>query len=330
MDNLLFAPHQNRARVAPCTKKRFILYARKSTDDATRQARSTGDQIAELTELARRENLNVIDVLIEKQTAKKPGRPIFNSMLDRIEKGEASGILAWHPDRLARNSVDGGRIIYLVDNGVIRDLRFPTFTFEPSSSGKFMLSIMLGYSKYYVDNLSENIKRGMRQKAKNGIFPTMPPIGYLNDRLARTVYLDQERAPLIRKAFELHSTGEYTLDRLMKAITDLGLLNRQGHPLSRTQFHRLLQNPMYCGIIRFSGEDHEGKHEPIVPKALFDKVQIVIRPKDQGEGRTEVIYLPRHVSMRRMRSVHNGRKPKGAHVPAMHEEDRTMFTTVPS
>ncbi|KKR39121.1 MAG: Recombinase [Parcubacteria group bacterium GW2011_GWC2_40_31] len=82
--------------------------------------------------------------------AEKPGRPIFAEMLKRIEAGEATGILAWHPDRLARNSVDGGKIIYLVDTGVIKELKFPTFWFDPTPQGKFMLSIAFGQSKYYI------------------------------------------------------------------------------------------------------------------------------------------------------------------------------------
>src|SRR6185437_9896105 len=99
------------------TTSKFFIYARKSTDDADRQLRSIEDQLAETRELAAKHNLDVVDVLLEKQSAKKPGRPIFNQMLERIEKGEASGIIAWHPDRLARNMLDGGRIIHMVDTG---------------------------------------------------------------------------------------------------------------------------------------------------------------------------------------------------------------------
>jgi DNA invertase Pin-like site-specific DNA recombinase len=255
------------------TTTKFIIYARKSTDDLSRQVRSIDDQIAELRELAKREKLSTIDVLIEKQTAKAPGRPVFNSMLSRIENGEASGILAWHPDRLARNSLDGGRIIYLVDTGKIAALKFPTFTFDPSPSGKFMLSIMFGQSKYYVDNLSENIKRGQRQKLRNGIWPLLAPVGYLNDRTTRTIYPDPNRGPLIRKAFELYATGEYTIDRLVETVNALGLVGRKGEYLSRAHYHRILQHPIYCGIIRYSGEQYEGKHEPIITKQLFDAVQ---------------------------------------------------------
>jgi DNA invertase Pin-like site-specific DNA recombinase len=129
--------------------KKFFIYARKSTDSEDRQVRSIQDQIAELKELAKKENLEIVDILIEKQTAKKPGRPVFAEMLKRIEAGEAEGIVAWHPDRLARNSIDGGKIIYLIDTGKISTLKFPTFWFENTPQGKFMLSIAFGQSKYY-------------------------------------------------------------------------------------------------------------------------------------------------------------------------------------
>jgi len=263
---------------------KFFLYARKSTDDLSRQVRSIDDQIAELRELAKREGLSITDTLIEKQTAKVPGRPVFNAMLDRIEKGEATGILAWHPDRLARNSLDGGRLIHLVDARKITDLKFCTFVFEPSASGKFMLAIMFGQSKYYVDNLSENIKRGHRQKVKNGVWPMVAPVGYLNDKATRGIVPDPHRAPLIRTAFELYATGDYTLDRLTGVMNDLELVNRYGDPIRRNQFHRILQNPIYCGIIRHCGEDHEGKHEPLVSKKLFDDVQAIIGNRSRATG----------------------------------------------
>jgi DNA invertase Pin-like site-specific DNA recombinase len=122
---------------------KFFLYARKSTDVEDKQARSIEDQIAELRAYAKQENLEIAEIFIEKQSAKIPGRPIFNEMIKRIENGEADGILAWHPDRLARNSVDGGRLIFLLDTGKLADLKFPTFWFEPTPQGKFMLNIPL-------------------------------------------------------------------------------------------------------------------------------------------------------------------------------------------
>jgi len=151
--------------------QKFFLYARKSTDVEDKQVLSIEAQLAELREFAKREELLILEELIEKQSAKIPGRPIFNLMIERIEKGEASGILAWNPDRLARNSIDGGRIIYLIDTGKIKSLKFPTFWFEPTPQGKFMLAISFGQSKYYVDSLSENTKRGLRQKVRRGEYP---------------------------------------------------------------------------------------------------------------------------------------------------------------
>ena len=263
--------------------KKFFLYARKSTDSEDRQVRSIADQIAELKDLAKKENIEIVDILIEKQTAKAPGRPVLAEMLKRIESGEAMGILAWHPDRLARNSVDGGQIIYLVDTGVIKELKFPTFWFDPTPQGKFMLSIAFGQSKYYIDNLSENIKRGHRQKLKNGLWPQMAPLGYLNDKTTKLVYVDENKATLIKKTFETYATGQHTLKELRNIINELGLLGVKGKLLSVSNYQYLLQNPFYYGLIRYNGEYFEGKHEAIITKKLFDEVQLVMKQKSKPQ-----------------------------------------------
>jgi DNA invertase Pin-like site-specific DNA recombinase len=202
--------------------KKFFVYARKSTDDKDRQVRSIADQLSELQEIAKKENLEIVDIFVEKQTAKLPGRPIFGEMITRLEAGEAQGILAWHPDRLARNSIDGGRVIYLVDTGQIQELKFPTFWFDPTPQGKFMLSIAFSQSKYYVDNLSENIKRGQRNKVKNGIWPQSAPIGYINDNITKTLFVDEVKSPLIKQVFETYAQGGYTLKRLRDSFNALG------------------------------------------------------------------------------------------------------------
>ena len=268
------------------SEKKYFIYTRKSTDTEDRQVRSLADQLSELRELAKKERLEVVDTFIEKQTAKVPGRPVLAEMLERIEKGEASGILAWHPDRLARNSVDGGKIIYLVDTGMITDLKFPTFWFDSTPQGKFMLSIAFGQSKYYVDNLSENVKRGFRQKLKNGIWPQKAPIGYLNDKKTKLITIDPEKAPLIKKAFEAYATGNYTLSGLRKAMGDLGLTGHKGRDLSISNYQYLLKNHLYYGLIYFHAEFWEGKHEPIITKKLYDQVQEVMthKSKPQHDG----------------------------------------------
>lgn len=189
--------------------QKFFLYARKSTDVEDKQVLSIEAQLAELREYAAREKLLVIEELVEKQSAKIPGRPIFNEMIDRIEKDEASGIVSWHPDRLARNSVDGGKLIYLVDTGKIKALKFPQFWFESTPQGKFMLNIAFGQSKYFVDSLSENTKRGLCQKVRRGELPSLAPVGYLNDPRTKTIVVDRKKAPVIIQSFEMFATGSY-------------------------------------------------------------------------------------------------------------------------
>ena len=211
---------------------KYFLYIRKSTDEDDRQVLSLEAQETELREFAEKERLTIIDTFRESQTAKEPGRPIFNKMLERIEKGEADGILAWHPDRLARNSVDGGKIIFLIDSEKIKSLKFPTFWFEATPQGKFMLNIAFGQSKYFVDNLSENTKRGLRQKLRRGELPGPAPLGYLNDLRTHTIVKDPERFRLVRKIFELYATGNYSLKDLRKFTISAGLFSRSGNKLS--------------------------------------------------------------------------------------------------
>ncbi len=255
---------------------RYFLYARKSTDDEDRQILSIEAQLVELRQLATRDKLHVVKELVEARTAKKPGRPIFNDMLLQIERGAADGILAWHPDRLARNSVDGGKIIYSVDQGIIKSLLFPTYRFDDNAQGKFMLSIAFGQSKYYIDALSENIKRGIRLKLSKGIWPQWAPIGYLNDPKTRGIIKDEGKAPFIAKSFALYSTGQYTLQQLRDKINSAGMRGRRGIPLSPWQYQRILSNPLYYGVFRYNGEVYEGTHEPIITKKLFDRCQEVM------------------------------------------------------
>ena len=260
---------------------KLFLYIRKSTDDEDRQILSLEAQKAELNEFALKENLDIVGTFEESQTAKEPGRPIFNEMLEQIEKGYAQGILAWHPDRLARNSVDGGKIIYLVDTEKIKKLKFPSFWFENTPQGKFMLQIAFGQSKYYVDNLSENVKRGIRQKLRRGEWPGLAPIGYLNELRTHTLIKDPERFNLVKKLFEIYATEKRSLKDLQKMITSAGLLTRRGRPLSIAVIQHILQNPIYYGVFRYYGELHQGKHKPMISKKLFDKVQKVMANKSK-------------------------------------------------
>ena len=256
--------------------EKYILYARKSTDVEDKQVLSIEAQLVELRAYARNENLQIIDELIEKQSAKIPGRKIFGAMLKQVEAGEASGIIAWHPDRLARNSIDGGQIIYLLDQTRLNSLKFPSFWFENTSQGKFMLSIAFGQSKYYVDNLSENTKRGLRQKVRRGEMPGRAPLGYINDIRTKTVIVDKRRSPFVIEAFELYAKDKSRLQDIADFLFSEGVKTKGNKPLKKDQITKMLTNPFYYGHFRYAGEVFEGKHTPIISKKLFDDVQKVI------------------------------------------------------
>lgn len=216
-------------------KPTFFLYARKSTDVEDKQVLSIEAQLAELRSFAKLEGLEIGEEFVEKKSAKMPGRPIFNDMMNRLERREAAGIIAWHPDRLARNSVDGGRVVYLLDCEHISMLKFPTFWFENTSQGKFMLSIAFGQSKYYVDSLSENTKRGLRQKVRRGEYPGLAPMGYINDSRTKTVVIHKNKAPAITAAFEYYAEGEHRLEDVANFLAKRGIKARGGKPLHQTR-----------------------------------------------------------------------------------------------
>ena len=263
--------------------QKFFLYARKSTDVEDKQVLSIDAQLDELREFAKRENLDIAREFVEKQSAKIPGRPVFNEMMKCIEKGDADCILSWHPDRLARNSVDGGQIVYYLDTGKIKNLKFPQFWFESTPQGKFTLSMAFVQSKYYVDSLSENTKRGLRQKVRMGIFPSQAPIGYLNDVRTKTIVVNRKQAKIIRLAFEKYVKGGQRLEDIANFLAKSGILTWNRKRISKTRTAFILSNPFYVGLFKYSGEIHEGKHEPIISKKLFDEAQEMLKFRGQPE-----------------------------------------------
>ena len=235
------------------------------------------------TEFAAKEKLEIVASLCEAKTAKEPGRTKFAEMLSFLEKGKADGILSWHPDRLARNSIDGGKIIHLIDKGIIKSLKFPTFWFEPTPQGKFMLNIAFGQSKYYVDNLRENVTRGMRQKIRNGVWPLWAPLGYLNNPVTRGIDVNTKKAVLVKKMFKVYATGNYTLKEISEWCKKAGLKSNLDNEISPGQIQSTLQNIFYLGLMKYKGEVFEGKHKPLISKKLFDNVQEVLKQRGKPQ-----------------------------------------------
>jgi DNA invertase Pin-like site-specific DNA recombinase len=253
---------------------KYYLYARKSTEDEDRQVMSIEAQLSELELFAKREKMQINEKFIENKSAKAPGRMDFNKMVEKIyESKEPVGILAWHPDRLARNSVDGGQVIHLIDMGKIAALRFPTFWFEPTPQGLFMLQVAFGQSKYYSDNLSENVKRGMRQKLRRGEWLNIAPIGYVNNPRTRNIEPDPVKARIIRAIYEEFAEGKHTLESARHRLGFFGLVSRAGTVLGKSAVQRILSNPVYTGRIITKGETFQGSFEPLIDNELFEAVQ---------------------------------------------------------
>jgi hypothetical protein len=193
-----------------------------------------------------------------------------------IKSKEPVVILAWHPDRLARNSVDGGQIIYLIDIGKVVKLVFPVFWFEPTPQGLFMLQIAFGQAKYYSDNLSENVKRGNRNKVKRGEWLGRPPYGYVRSK-TRNIEIVPEQAEIVRQLFKFFSTSRYSFSDLSRYLFNLGIKNRSGCLLKCCYVKRILTNPAYIGLIKYKDDVFEGTYDPIISHHEFEKVQSLIR-----------------------------------------------------
>ena len=254
-------------------KPKYFLYARKSTEDDDKQVMSIESQLFEMREFARKENLEILAEFQESKSAKTPGRPVFNKMMEQIDSLDGVGILAWHPDRLARNSIDGGRIVYAVDTEKIVSLRFPTFWFEPTPQGLFMLQVAFGQSKYYSDNLTQNVKRGMRAKLRRGEWLTRAPFGYVNNKVKKIIEPHPIHSQIIVRAFKEYAKGTHGLVSLSHFLFDLGLTTKKGTPLGKASVKRILTNRAYLGFTKHNGEWFNGSFAPILSPKLFEAVQ---------------------------------------------------------
>jgi site-specific DNA recombinase len=266
----------------------YFIYCRKSTEAEDRQVLSIESQIRELEQLAAKLNLPIAEVLTESKSAKEPGRPVFNLMMQRLYRGEAAGIICWKLDRLARNPVDGGAIIWAIKQHGIKVMT-PAQSYAREDDNIILMYIEFGMAQKYVDDLSKNVKRGLKTKTENGWYPGVAPTGYLNHVDRQTgenkLVVDPDRFPLTRRMWDLMLTGLYTPPRILEiANREWGFRTRPtrkmgGEPLSRSSIYRIFTKPFYCGRFEYtkgSGRWYHGKHEAMVTEAEFDRVQMLL------------------------------------------------------
>src|SRR3989344_3874491 len=276
--------------MSSASKIKYFIYARKSSESEDRQVASIDDQIEELNKVAREMKLNVIRVFNESQSAKAPGRPVFNEMVRSLYAGEAQGILCWKLDRLARNPIDGGQISWLLQQNSIQAIQTFGKTYLPTDN-VMMMQVELGMANQFVRDLSVNVKRGLRNKAGKGWLPGMAPIGYKSspgsEKGFKTIEIDPERFPLVRRIFDLMLTGNYTAPRIWKMSKGWGLITIKrrkigGHPLSRSGIYALLTNSFYYGHFEYPvgrGNWLKGEPGPMITEAEFNHIQILLGRK---------------------------------------------------
>ncbi len=261
---------------------RYVAYVRKSTDDGVHQLRSIGDQIKECRDLAIRIGVGRVPIVPEEQSAKiSDKRPKFRQMLNDIVDGKYDGIIAWAPDRLARNMKEGGEIIDLLDRGVIKDIKFANnYMFSNDPSGKMLLGIAFVMAKQYSDQHGQNVKRGFDHLTEDGKCGGAAKHGYYKDQ-HKFLQPDGENWTLIKRAFEMR------LDKKsLKEISEF--LEEAGYPLQTKHSKRtsinvnvkfvsdMFRDPFYAGamvrgdkIIELS---KKYKFTPIITSEQFDEM----------------------------------------------------------
>src|SRR3989344_35315 len=254
----------------------FIRYSRKSSEAKEKQALSIKDQNAEAEKYASRENLNVKYKIREARSAFKPhNRPEFDRMIDLIRSGKANAILTWKPDRLCRNPEEGGIVLQMLQDGILKEIRTSTGDIYTQDSDHLILQIHFGMANQYSRNLSQNVKRGLGHKCERGEYPRPAPIGYegFGERGQRHMRPHPFEAPLIVKCFELASTGGMSLNQILNKITEMGLTTKKGKSLSKSHLHNILKSPTYYGYFYHNEELFEGEYEHLITKQLYDDVQ---------------------------------------------------------
>ncbi|WP_108813249.1 recombinase family protein [Loktanella sp. Alg231-35] len=225
---------------------------------------------------ADKQNLLISGWFEEKETAAKSGRPVFNKLISSLRQGEADGVVIHKIDRSARNFSDWALIGELIDSGI--DVRFAHESLDMQSrGGRLTADIQAVIAADYVRNLREECIKGIEGRLKQGLYPFNAPIGYMDQGAGKPKIPDPVRAPYVRQAFELYASGEFSILGLLEELRARGMRTRRGGQISKGCLENLLFNPFYHGVIHIKrgNRTYKGIHEPLIEKALFDRVQIM-------------------------------------------------------
>jgi site-specific DNA recombinase len=243
----------------------------------------------EMLALAEKHGLQIVSILEESRSAKAEGRPVFQEMLSQLHSGKIDGILCWKLDRLARNMADGGRIMDMLQRGVIKEIRTHEAIHLPTDN-VLLLAVSLGMANQYIRDLSENVKRGNRAKLDRGEWPYRPPVGYKNNVVNKTIAVDQKHVKTVQRIYEVYNTGLYSFGEVTDILHREGFRGQKGGKIYLSRVARILENPFYCGMMLRQGVLYSGKHKPLISKAIWDKAQEVSNKK--LHPRAQTLFFP--------------------------------------
>ncbi|MEX2354316.1 MAG: recombinase family protein, partial [Candidatus Woykebacteria bacterium] len=272
------------------TINRYVIYCRKSSESDERQIQSLPDQINTLVPFARDQGFELYgEPLQESKTAKIPGRPFFDELIQLVEAGTANGIVLLNPSRLSRNTVDTGRIIYLMDQGKLQAVVTPYQTFKNNPNDKFMLNLLCTQAKLENDNKSVNIKESLRLKAERGVFPGKARPGYINNHEKPQGLRDISAHPLyfglMRQLFDFALAGNVSIERIIKEAEKLGIRStKNGKPICKSWMHRLLRDPFYTGKFIYGGKMFQGNHPAMITDDEFNLLQDIVDGRSKGRS----------------------------------------------
>ncbi len=267
---------------------KYVLYARKSSESEERQVKSLDAQETEMLLIAKREGLDIVEIIRESHSAKTTGkRPEFNRMIKGVRAGRYSAILTWAPDRISRNAGDLGVVIDLMDAGKLECVKTYSQTFTNDPYSKFMFMMLGSQAKLENDQKSLNVKRGNREKLKRGEWINLAPIGYKNDILKKTIVVDPVQSPYVAKMFELYATGLYSFQQLANLLYDQGLRNRRGSKIHGGHIQRIINNTIYYGVMESAGKYYQGIHQPLITQKLYDDCQVVSGNRNRPRAKTK-------------------------------------------
>lgn len=278
---------------------KYVVYCRKSTESEDRQILSLDAQRAELDKVVKREKLKVVGYYTEAASAYKLGRLKFSQILQRIQDGEANAILVWQYNRIARNALDGGMIVHLLDTGVLKAIRTATSLADGTGNSKFMLQLEFAMSKKSSDDNSESVKRGNRAKQLSG-WDTHKHAGYMfveePDSSKKILVPDPVRYSLIKRAIEMvleYKMPSQVIDILNKewGYRTPKTKHQGGKPMSLSNLYKLMHDEFYCGWVHtMDGQKVRGKHEPMITDEQYDALQARLGSK--GKPRPKSVNLP--------------------------------------